>query len=52
MKKPERKVRVTRYGTSYDPDSVINNNEEKKDVVIGAPVCVKQIKVDKRTRPS
>ena len=42
-KKPERKVRVTRYGTSYDPDSHKINDNADKDVIIGAPVCVKPI---------
>ena len=52
-KKPERKVRVTRYGTSFDPDSVKNNDDGDKDVIIGAPVCVKPIEVDSRIpRPS
>ena len=51
-KKPDRKVRVTRYGTSFDPDSVKNNDDEDCDVIIGAPVCVKPIEVDKRVRPS
>lgn len=42
-RKPERKVRVTRYGTSFDPDSHKNNDNEDNDVIIGAPVCVKPI---------
>ena len=52
MKRPERKMRVTRYGTTYDP-SLLKNEEEDKDKIIGAPVCAIPIEIDKRVpRPS
>ena len=52
VKRPERKMRVTRYGTTFDP-SLLKDDEEEKDVIIGAPVCTVPIEIDKRIpRPS